>query len=119
MTAMKLNAEDSFGNASELLNVPYEHTPLIYVDVLDCHANRKSITVKSDKNASLTVTVFNESGSKVLSIKGNVTTNTKQIELKNGSAPYRLKVQDRVRIEAETTEGGKTYKANPMDIIVK
>ena len=117
MTAMNLKAEDSFGNASELLNVPYEHTPLIYVDVLDCRANRKSITVKSDKNASLTVTVFSESGTKVF--KGDVTTAIKQIELKNGSTPYRLKSQDRVRIEAETTEGGKTYKTNPMDIIVK
>lgn len=118
MTPMKLNAEDSFGNAS-VLDVPYTQTPLIYVDVLDCRANRKSITVKSDKNASLTVTVFNESGTKVLTIKGNVTNTTKQIELKNGSTPYRLKSQDRVRIEAETTEGGKTYKTNPMDIIVK
>lgn len=118
MTYMKLNAEDSFGNAS-VLDVPYTQTPLIYVDVLDCRANRKSITVKSDKNASLTVTVFNESGTKVLTIKGNVTTAIKQIELKNGSTPYRLKSQDRVRIEAETTEGGKTYKTNPMDIIVK
>lgn len=118
MTPMKLNAEDSFGNAS-VLDVSYTHTPLIYVDVLDCHANRKSITVKSDKSAKLTVTVFNESGTKVLSIKGNVTTAIKQIELKNGSTPYRLKSQDRVRIEAETTEGGKTYKTNPMDIIVK
>lgn len=115
---MKLKAEDSFGNAS-VSDVPYERTPLIYVDVLDCHTNRKSITVKSDKVAKLTVTVFNESGTKVLSIQGDVTTAIKQIELKNGSTPYRLKVQDRVRIEAETTEGGKTYKANPMDIIVK
>lgn len=119
MSHMKLNAEDSFGNASVLDDVPYTHTPLIYVDVLDCRANRKSITVKSDKVAKLTVTVFNESGTKVLSIKGNVTTAIKQIELKNGSTPYRLKSQDRVRIEAETTEGGKTYKTNPMDIIVK
>lgn len=118
MTPMKLNAEDSFGNAS-VLDVSYTHTPLIYVDVLDCHANRKSITVKSDKSAKLTVTVFNESGTKVLTIKGNVTTAIKQIELKNGSDEYRLKSQDRVRIEAETTEGGKTYKTNPMDIIVK
>ena len=118
MTPMKLNAEDSFGNAS-VLDVSYTHTPLIYVDVLDCHANRKSITVKSDKVAKLTVTVFNESGTKVLSIQGDVTTNTKQIELKNGSDEYRLKSQDRVRIEAQTTEGGKTYKTNPMDIIVK
>lgn len=118
MTPMKLNAEDSFGNAS-VLDVSYTHTPLIYVDVLDCHANRKSITVKSDKSAKLTVTVFSESGTKVLTIKGNVTNTTKQIELKNGSDEYRLKSQDRVRIEAETTEGGKTYKTNPMDIIVK
>lgn len=118
MTPMKLNAEDSFGNAS-VLDVSYTHTPLIYVDVLDCHANRKSITVKSDKSAKLTVTVFNESGTKVLSIKGNVTTAIKQIELKNGSDEYRLKSQDRVRLEAQTTEGGKTYKTNPMDIIVK
>lgn len=118
MTPMKLNAEDSFGNAS-VLDVSYTHTPLIYVDVLDCHANRKSITVKSDKSAKLTVTVFSESGTKVLSIKGNVTNTTKQIELKNGSDEYRLKSQDRVRIEAQTTEGGKTYKTNPMDIIVK
>lgn len=129
MRSMKLNAEDSFGNASELLNVPYEHTHLIYVDVLYCYANRKSIAVKlgrdKDKEpavarATLTVTVFNEfneSGTEVF--KGDVTTNTKQIELKNGSTPYRLKVQDRVRIEAQTTEGGKTYKTNPMDIIVK
>ena len=118
MTPMKLNAEDSFGNAS-VLDVSYTHTPLIYVDVLDCHANRKSITVKSDKSAKLTVTVFSESGTKVLTIKGNVTNTTKQIELKNGSDEYRLKSQDRVRIEAQTTEGGKTYKTNPMDIIVK
>lgn len=118
MTHMKLNAEDSFGNAS-VLDVSYTHTPLIYVDVLDCHANRKSITVKSDKSAKLTVTVFSESGTKVLTIKGNVTNTTKQIELKNGSDEYRLKSQDRVRIEAQTTEGGKTYKTNPMDIIVK
>lgn len=118
MTSMKLNAEDSFGNAS-VLDVSYTHTPLIYVDVLDCRANRKSITVKSDKVAKLTVTVFNESGTKVLSIQGDVTTAIKQIELKNGSDEYRLKSQDRVRIEAQTTEGGKTYKTNPMDIIVK
>lgn len=118
MTPMKLNAEDKFGNTSSL-DISYTHTPLIYVDVLDCHTNRKSITVKSDKSAKLTVTVFSESGTKVLTIKGNVTNTTKQIELKNGSTPYRLKSQDRVRIEAETTEGGKTYKTNPMDIIVK
>lgn len=116
MTDMKLNAEDSFGNASVSDVLPYERTPLIYVDVLYCYANRKSITVKSDKNASLTVTVFNESGTKVLRVQGDVTNTPKQIELKNGSDEYRLKPQDRVRIEAETTEG---EKANPMDIIVK
>lgn len=121
MTAMKLNAEDSFGNAS-VSDVPYERTPLIYVDVLDCYANRKSITVKLDKekvklveSAELTVTVFKESGSPLIIQGKNVTEKPEQIELKD----YRLKSQDRVRIEAKTTKDGQTYKANPMDIIVK